>query len=425
MEKLYLGVKKVDITPKIGCAMIGYMPDVFSEEVHDNLDATAFVFRSGENRSVLICSAVCAIDQKLGDMVREKIEKETGISAENIMVSAIHTHSGPATAIDLDMDYCDNIYIPRVLEAVKQACETMQPVKVGYACGESLVGINRRERTIKNKVELGQNPWGPFDPRMTVITFQNEEGKIVATLIHYGAHATAAGLNHIISQDWPGVMVRRLEALSKAPTAFINGAIGDVGPRLTCGKTLASIEYAEELGGVAAQDAAKIFKNITQYTDADMKATTADVEIPVKTRMPLEQAQEMLAQCVKAKYDSEIIMRNHYAEVVKSYEDPDFEEEKFRTTTQTLLRIGNIVLVGFRYEIFSEISLRIQKECKDLIVLPVTNANGCEGYYPTQSELSMGGYEVQMFQVKNLQEFVDDADYHLICGSLENIQKVL
>ncbi len=425
MEKLYLGVKKVDITPKIGCALIGYMPDVFSEEVHDNLDATAFVFRSGDNQSVLICSAVCAIDKKLGDVVREKIEKETGIPVSNIMVSAIHTHSGPATAIDIDWDYCDNIYIPRVLEAVKQAKENMQPVKVGYACGESLVGINRRERKSNNKVDLGQNPWGPFDPRMTVITFKNEEGEIVATLLHYGAHATAAGLNHIISQDWPGVMVRRIEELSKAPTAFINGAIGDVGPRLTCGKTLANICYAEELGGVAAQDAAKIFKAITQHTDADMKVTTALVEIPVKTRMPLAEAQEMLAQCVKSKYDSEILIRNHYADVVKSYEDPNFQEEKFRTTAQTILRIGNIVLLGLNYEIFSEISLRIQKECKDLIVLPVTNVNGCEGYYPTQSELCMGGYEVQMFQTKYLQEFVDDADYHLICGSLKNIEKVI
>ena len=422
---LQLGVCKVDITPKIGCQMIGYMPDVLSEEVHDNLDATAFVFQSGENKAVLICSAVCAIDKKLGDVVRERIEKETGIPVENIMVSAIHTHSGPATAIDVDWDYCDNIYIPQVMEAIKQASANMQAVKVGYACGESLVGINRRERKRNNKVDLGQNPWGPFDPRMTVITFKNEEGKIVASLIHYSAHATAAGLNHIISQDWPGVMVRRVEALAGAPAAFINGCIGDVGPRLTCGKTLADIHYAEELGGVAAQDATRIFKSITQHTDADMKAVTAQVELPVKTRMPLDEAQEMLAQCVKSKYDSEILIRNHYADVVKSYENPDFEEEKFRTTTQTILRIGNIVLLGFSYEIFSEISLRIQKESKELIVLPVTNVNGCEGYFPTQSEIPMGGYEVQMFQTKNLQEFVDDADYHLICGSLENIKKVL
>ena len=425
MSKLYLGVKKVDITPKIGCRMLGYMPDLLSEEIHDPLDATAFVFQSGEQKSVLICSAVCAIDKALGDAVREKIEQQTGIPFSNIMVTAIHTHTGPATALGVDWDYCDNIFIPQVLEAVKQANAAMQPVTVGYACGDSRVGINRRERTIKNKVVLGQNPWGPFDPRMTVITFQNEENKVVATLIHYGAHATASGIVPTISQDWPGVMIRRIEALSDAPAAFINGCIGDVGPRLTCGKTLADIPYAEELGGVAAQDAVKIFKTISLHTDCDMKVATALVSLPVKARMPLAEAQEKLAHCAISKYDSDILIRKHYADVVQSYEDPNFEEEKHRTTAQTILRIGNLVLLGFSYELFSEIGLRIQKACKDLVVLPVTNVNSCEGYFPTQSELCVGGYEVQMFEVKNLQKFVDDVDYHLICGSLENIQKVL
>ena len=61
---------------------------------------------------------------------------------------------------------------------------------------------------------------------------------------------------------------------------------------------------------------------------------------------------------------------------------------------------------------------------KDYVVLPLTNANAYYAYFPTQSALSRGGYEVQMFQTKCLQEFVDDADYHLICGSLKNIEKV-
>lgn len=422
MSKLYLGVKKVDITPKIGCRMIGYMPDLYSEEIHDTLDATAFVFRSGDHTAVLISATVCVIHKDVGDAIRNQIKGELGIA--DVMVCATHTHSGPATGAPTDWDYCNNIFIPRIVEAVKQANADMQPVTVGYACGESLVGINRRERTMKNKVELGQNPWGPIDPRMTVITFRNGDGKIAATLIHYGAHATASGLNHTVSQDWPGVMVRRIEALTGATAAFVNGALGDVGPRLTCGKTLAELSYAMELGGVAAQDAARVLKKVTLHTDCDMKSITTDVKLPVKKRMPLKDARERLAACVDSKYSSDITIRNHYEAVVNSYTDESFVEQEYRTTEQTVLRIGNLVFLSFGYELFCEISLRIQKDCKDLVVLPVTNVNRYDSYFPSQSELSLGGYEIQMFQTENIQEFVDDVDYHLICETLKNIEKV-
>ena len=43
---------------------------------------------------------------------------------------------------------------------------------------------------------------GAFDPTMTVIRFVSEDGP-VANIIHYGAHATSAGLNYEVTRDWP------------------------------------------------------------------------------------------------------------------------------------------------------------------------------------------------------------------------------
>lgn len=101
-------------------------------------------------------------------------------------------------------------------------------------------------------VDFGQNPWGQQDKRMTVIAFQTPDGAPIANVVHYGAHCTAAGTNTEITRDWAGVMIDRLEAESGAPTLFLNGAAGDVGPRLTNGKTKATSNYVMELGSVAA-----------------------------------------------------------------------------------------------------------------------------------------------------------------------------
>ena len=406
--------------------MIGYESDLYSEEIHDNLDATAFVFQSGETAAVLVSATVCVVHKDISTVIRKQAEAQLGIPYDNIIIAATHTHSGPCTGEPIDRDYTDNIFIPQILSAIRQAKEAMVPVTMGYACGDSLVGINRREPRLRdNKIILGQCPWGPFDPRMTAISFKNEEGQTVATMIHYGAHATASGINHTITQDWPGVMVRRIEELTGATAAFFNGAIGDVGPRITNGCTVGDVPMAQELGGVAAQDATRVLKNVTLYTDADVKGVTAQMNLPLKTRIPLEVAQEKLQAFVGVDgVSSDIAIQQYYEGVVKSYADPDFKEAEYITEEQTILRIGNLVFVGFGYEIFCEISLRIQKDNPNFVILPVTNANAYYAYFPTQSAISRGGYEVQMFQTANIQEYVDDVDYRLICESLKNIEKV-
>ena len=116
---------------------------------------------------------------------------------------------------------------------------------MGLAVGDSSIGVNRRQLNSQNKIMLGQNPWGPYDPKMTVISFADEDGIVVANIVHYGMHGTCAGKNHEISRDWSGVMIDEVERVSGAVTAFFNGAEGDVGPRLTNKKTTGDITYVE------------------------------------------------------------------------------------------------------------------------------------------------------------------------------------
>ena len=265
-DKLYLGVEKAIITPKVGARLFGYAEDLFSNQVHDDLHATVFLFEQGDISCVMVSIAVVALTDLLSDRIRKGISEKTGIPLSNIMLASIHTHSGPATLGQdggwgsADGEYCDGILIPRIIEAAEKAKANKQAVKMGYATGESHIAINRRELSIKNEILLGQNPWGPYNPKMSVLSFRNESGECVANMIHYGMHGTCAGHNLEISQDWIGVMVNRVQKLTGGVTAFFNGPEGDVGPRLTNGGTtgVSDIKHAEETGGRAAFDAMQI-----------------------------------------------------------------------------------------------------------------------------------------------------------------------
>ena len=75
---------------------------------------------------------------------------------------------------------------------------------------------------------------------MTVIKITSPNGTL-ANIVHYGAHPTVLGSSsRLISHDWPGIMIDPVEKFTKAPTLFINGALGDVAPLFSTKQPLAT-----------------------------------------------------------------------------------------------------------------------------------------------------------------------------------------
>lgn len=429
MEKLYLGVAREIITPEIGGQLYGYRPNIFSESVADDLTATAFYFRQGDKECILISVTVCSVQTELNDSILQQIQEQTGIAKENCILCAIHTHSGPNITGgtgwgDIDAEYRDEIFVPRVLSAAKKATQAATPVTMGVASGNSYVGVNRRELTLDNKIVFGQSPWSCFNPKMTVISFRDEAGKPVANIVHYGAHCTAAGQCTEISRDWAGMMIDGLEKETGAITAFINGPEGDVGPRLSNGKTVGNMDYVRELGALAAQDAKGIYNRIAEYVVPQLQVCAKTCEIPYKPRMAREEAQALYEQFKEHTVNISGKRRATALEVLESYEK-GMEEEKSDDFLQTMIALGDTVLVSFPYEPFSEIGLRIDKAFPNAQILSVALANGTKGYFITEDAICRGGYEVNCFLYWGVQSYVENADWYLVQNTVDNIKNII
>ena len=343
---------------------------------------------------------------------------------------ATHTHSGPTLESqvgwgDFDREYYDEIFRPSVLEAIDEAVNNPVAVKMGIASGESLIGINRRELNADNKVVLGQNPWGPFDPKMTVISFCDLDGKTVANIVHYGMHGTCAGKNHEISRDWSGVMIDVLEGESGAITAFFNGPEGDVGPRLTNGKTVGGgdITYAERHGALAAADAVRIYRSLKIYSEADLTVTSNTLNVPLDKRVSLEVAKEEYEKYKGNTVNIKGAKANYYKKQIELYET-GFEDALSRPIAQTIIRIGGLAFISFPYELLSEIGMRIAKDSQIPYTLSLSISNGSLGYFVTEDQICRGGYEVEMFKTGDIQPYADNADLYLVRQTLENLKKL-
>ena len=95
MDRLYLGVGREIITPKVGGGLCGYSRDIFSESVADDLNATAFYFRQGQTQALMMSLTVCNVRITLAEEILEEIEKRYSIPKECCTLSCVHTHSGP------------------------------------------------------------------------------------------------------------------------------------------------------------------------------------------------------------------------------------------------------------------------------------------------------------------------------------------
>ena len=425
--EILVGVGRENITPELGALLFGYNGSMDSRTVHDDLTVTAAAFQYGEVKAMIISASLCLINTELSDEIRELAGNAAGILPENIILAATHTHSGPSVQNYegwgvVNRDYCDNILIPQCVKAARKAADSMKPSRFGVGAAESRIGVNRRQFIKDGRIMLGQNPWGVYDPTMTVAAFKGLDGSPIVNIVHYGAHCTAHGANHEISRDWSGVMTDRLEKESGAVTLFINGAQGDTGPRLSNGGTVGAPEYTAEIGFLAAVDAIKIYKSIRTYRDTDCAILSGEIRIPFEPLMALDEAQRLLSGYESVPEHNlgrriymtlcEIVDLHKYGESSKS----DF------VMKQSFIRIGNTVFAPLPFEVFSEISLRLRAFASYENVLLIGCANGDNSYLPTQDQLCRGGYEVDMFLWNHPHRLPDDADSRIVNAYLKIMQ---
>lgn len=398
---LHVGAGRADITPPLGTLLTGY-PDPGSkrkaESVRDPLYATAVVLQQADKRTAIISIDTCVIDDCYVQAIREGIQKTVGIPAQNVIVCATHSHSTPRTHStwgwgDPNTAYANDIMVPGAIEAVRTAAGKSVPVRTGIGTCESNIGVNRRDLNEKHQAKLGNLPWGLKDPHMTVLRFDSNQGT-VANIVHVGAHPTVlGGASRVISRDWPGIMVDRMEQLTGAPTLFINGAIGDVAPHTNSQNATGDGEVSLwEAGTTAALDAMRLWRSIKDPRDVTLGVHTQTCELPYRPLMSREEAQQNLkaAEADKDKAGQGMCNYMHFSAVIAAHDEPVRSGKAY---LQSLIAVGPVVFVPSPGEPFSEISLRLRQTSPFQHTLVAATSCGNNGYFWSQEQLCRGGYE--------------------------------
>ncbi len=99
MSQFRMGWAEIDITPQKKVSLVGQFAERISEYVEKPLTATALAMRSEDEQAVMCSCDLVDISYTLVDAVREKLADNClGLDPMKVIISAIHTHTGPGYA---------------------------------------------------------------------------------------------------------------------------------------------------------------------------------------------------------------------------------------------------------------------------------------------------------------------------------------
>lgn len=411
---LRIGFGTADITPPAGYRMAGSYGEVFATGTHDPLFAKVVYFEQGDTRFVLIVCDVCGQERTLTDAIRSRLEKECGVPAAHVAVTATHTHAGPMHYDPILLD-CFRLkygatddasdpkevggYRKRFVELCSQAATTAKAAAkpVTLSAGTATVpglAFNRRYRmrdgtTGWNPGKENPNivaPLGPTDDGLPVL-LASIDGKPIGGLTAFAMHTTSYS-GRTFSADHPGHLQAELRKTYGPDfvSVFGEGCAGNTNQVNT--GTKEPDPTPEAIGRRLA----------TAYTGIAYKPVTAPgLAVKVGTvKAPLKPARPADLPAMREKLSAG---KAKFLELVEAYQVllTDHYRAKHGDAVPLdvqAVRLGSdAAVVLLPHEVFVEFGLRIKAESPFRTTLVVTIANEVDCYVPTRAAFAEGHYE--------------------------------
>ena len=360
---LRVGVGRADITPTLGqdeLVGMGGKAAVVAK-IHDALTSNVVVFEQGAQKVALVSLDLIGIDNAVFDAIRAGLERDHGIT--QTLCAVTHTHGS-----GFFREALHPFLIERTLQAAADAVANLEPARIGQADTQHNEGYNRRILNDDGTVSMMWNNKDhvhtePVDDTLGVIAIRRvSDDTPIVTLVNYAVHPVIS-MNFdelIVSADWPGAMVREVEAQVGGHCIFLLGAAGDINPYeadmfryATAEETFAKVN---EVGTRVAAEVVKTLQTIDTF-HADAALAYDAYTIPMGLR-----------------------------------KDGPHAEKTREVELATFLAADRFAIVTIPGELFVELGMDLRRRSPAESTWVMANAYSSSGYIPTMTAACQGGY---------------------------------
>ncbi len=387
------GAAKLDITP-------AQLPKNL-EGILDHIFARAIVIDNGKTTAALVSADTGMLGEQLFQTVSQRMEKELGIPAQNLIMGPTHTHSAFGATAE------------QIFGVIKAAKGKLQPARIGYGTGVSYININRNIIDRKtNRWWEGPNYDGPSDKTVAVIKLETAEGEPMAVYYNYACHAVVTGNTDLLSGDYPGAASRYIEDSfdDKIVALFSAGAQGDQNPIF--------FQQTFDLRDIRIKDYAKRGQDISNAMPPGGQGLNK--QDPTVRKLLDQQKQMILTMGQMLGEEVKRVMREmapirmatagriFAAQKMINFPGRDrigqgragvegqYKDGADVNLRLSLLIIDNIAVVGCDAEIYNMIAVRFKRESPigRSVFVSMANGSGNSGYIPDESSFGQQTFEV-------------------------------
>lgn len=388
------GTARVDITPQEPIWMAGYGSRTKpSEGMIHPLWAKALALEDARgHRAVIVGTDTLGMTKSIYETIKKRLKSSHDLAAEQIMINASHTHTGPVLRGGLYDIYPLTEAHLEVIEAysarlehqicaiVAEAFENLEPVELRHGIGISRFGVNRRENRPESLVaerRLANSLVGPIDHDVPVLAaYAGTE--LRAVVFGYACHSTVLPF-YKFTGDYSGWAQIDLENAHPGATAiFSAGCGGDINPL-----PRREIRYAEQYGHMLASAVEETLMQKTGKLAPKLATKVKTVHLEIGPLPPDEELENLAAnpRNYRGRWAARMIRLKAEGRIDKTYPYP-----------LQAWRLGNLLWITMGGEVVVDYSLKFKREygAKTWVT---AYCNDVMAYIPSLRVLEEGSYE--------------------------------
>ncbi len=413
--ELKAGLAVIDITPPVNYRMSGYFRERLSTGTSNQLHAKAMVIRQGDTSAALVFCDIIGLPLDVSSRVRRKAAKKTGIPAENILIAATHSHTGPLYFGALrkhfhdlaiaehgrdpyeKVDYSSEL-VKKIVRAISQANAKAEPVrlKAGVARQEGL-SFNRRFHMKNGTVRFNpgvMNPdivraAGPVDPKLGIVFFNKAQGGSPdAAIVNFTLHLDTVGGTEYAA-DYPFYIEQSLRQAygDDFILLFGTGTCGDINHIDVTKKERLKTDF---IGKTLAQTVKAKANSLENVAEPSLAVRSETVHVPLQNFGPdkINWARESIKKVGtnELSFLEQVEAYKILACQMRPGETIGLEVQVFRLSS-------DVAVVGLPGEVFVDLGLAIKQASPFATTLVIELCQDAPGYIPTKKAFAEGSYE--------------------------------
>jgi hypothetical protein len=348
-----------------------------SESIRDDLVLSCLAVSDGDNIFLYFAMDSTQMGASISKRMSEIAEKSFGSPANNVIVNASHTHSGPglySSGATGTAQYMKKIFYPATESIIESALLDLSAATLQFGTTEA-EGMNYVRRYINkvNNTYVGKNI--PKDSSADTYAHETEpdsvlrilrfvrEGKEDIVICNWQCHPCTAGIGSasatIVSSDWVSSLRDTVEKTEKVQFLYMQGAAGNLanGGRIQ--------------GDQSWSDYRAYGKELATYVSKAMNDAreVASGKVQVKR------------QDIKVDYSAEYLKKNNVG--------------KTHSMSLWAISFGEVGIGTLPGELHDSLGVELREKSPFKATLFSGYTNGTNGYFAADFAYDNGGYEVE------------------------------